>query len=48
MIFRKFNLLVFFLASFFLVINLAHAKKFPVGYPECWQDTKNPIILSIK
>ena len=48
MIFRKFNLLVSFLVSFFLVINLAHAKKFPVGYPECWQDTKNPIILSIK
>jgi len=47
MIFRKFNLLVSFLVSFFLVINLAHAKKFPVGYPECWQDTKNPIILSI-
>ena len=48
MIFRKFNLLVSFLVSFFLVINLAHAKKFPVGYPECWQDTKNPIILNIK
>ena len=48
MIFRKFNLLVSFLTSFFLVINLAHAKKFPVGYPECWQDTKNPIILNIK
>ena len=48
MIFRKFNLLVSFLVSFFLVINLAHAKKFPVGYPECWKDTKNPIILSIK
>ena len=48
MIFRKFNLLVFFLTSFFLVINIAHAKKFPVGYPECWQDTKNPIILNIK
>ena len=48
MIFRKFNLLVSFLVSFFLVINIAHAKKFPVGYPECWQDTKNPIILNIK
>ena len=31
-----------------MVINIAHAKKFPVGYPECWQDTKNPIILNIK
>ncbi len=31
-----------------MVVNLAHAKKFPVGYPECWQDTKNPIILNIK
>jgi len=48
MISRKFNLLVSFLVSFFLVINIAHAKKFPVGYPECWQDTKNPIILNIK
>ena len=48
MIFRKFNLLVSFLVSFFLVTNLAHAKKFPVGYPECWQDTKNPILLNIK
>ena len=48
MISRKFNLLVSFLVLFFLVVNLAHAKKFPVGYPECWQDTKNPIILNIK
>jgi hypothetical protein len=48
MISRKFNLLVSFLALFFLVVNLAHAKKFPVGYPECWQDTKNPILLNIK
>ena len=48
MISRKFNLLVSFLVLFFLVVNLAHAKKFPVGYPECWQDTKNPIILNIE
>ena len=48
MISRKFNLLVSFLVLFFLVVNLAHAKKFPVGYPECWQDTKNPILLNIK
>ena len=48
MISRKFNLLVTFLVLFFLVVNLAHAKKFPVGYPECWQDTKNPILLNIK
>ncbi|MDA0765192.1 MAG: hypothetical protein O3A39_12225 [Proteobacteria bacterium] len=48
MISHKFNLLVSFLVLFFLVVNLAHAKKFPVGYPECWQDTKNPIILNIE
>ena len=48
MIFRQFNLLIAFLVSFFLVSNLAYAKKFPAGYPECWQDTKNPIILDPK
>ena len=48
MISRRFNLLVSFLVLFFLVVNLAHAKKFLVGYPECWQDTKNPILLNIK
>ena len=48
MIFRKFNLLIAFLVSFFLVSNLAYAKKFPAGYPECWLDSKNPIILDHK
>ena len=48
MIFHRFSLLVSFLVSFFLITNFAQAKKFPVGYPECWQDNKNPIILNIK
>ena len=48
MIFHRFSLLVSFLVSFFLITNYAQAKKFPVGYPECWQDNKNPIILNIK
>ena len=48
MISHKLNSLIFFLVSFLLISNLAHAKKFPVGYPECWQDTKNPILLNIK
>jgi len=43
--FRKLNSLILFLISLFLISNLAHAKKFPVGYPECWLDSKNPIIL---
>ena len=48
MIFHRLSLLVSLLVSFFLIINYAYAKKLPVGYPECWQDTKNPIILNIK
>ena len=48
MMFRKLNLLASFVISFILSIGLSHADKFPVGYPECWQDTKNPIILNIE
>ena len=48
MMFRKLNLLVYFVISFILSIGLSHADKFPVGYPECWQDTKNPIILNLE
>ena len=48
MMFRKFNLLVSILILFCLSITLSHADKFPAGYPECWQDTKNPIILNIE
>ena len=48
MTFHRFSLLVSFLASFFLITNYAQAKKFPDGYPECWKDNKNPIILNIK
>ena len=46
--FRKLNLLVSFIILFCLSITLSHAGKFPAGYPECWQDTKNPIILNIE
>ena len=45
MISHKINSLILFLVSFLLISNLAYAKKFPVGYPECWLDSKNPIIL---
>ena len=48
MMFRKLNLLVLILISFCLSITLSHADKFSAGYPECWQDTKNPIILNIE
>lgn len=48
MMFRKLNLLVSFIILFCLSITLSHAGKFPAGYPECWQDTKNPIILNIE
>ena len=42
--FRKLNSLILLLASFLLISNVANAKKFPVGYPECWLDSKNPVI----
>ena len=48
MIFRKFNSLIFFIVSFCLITNLVQAKKFPAEYPECWLDSKNPIILDYK
>ena len=46
--FHKFNSLIISVIFFFLITSLAYAKKFPAGYPECWKDTKNPIILDIK
>ena len=42
---RKLKSLTIFLVFIFLSTSLVHAKKFPVGYPECWLDSKNPIIL---
>ena len=45
---RKLKSLAIFLVLIFLSTSLAHAKKFPAGYPECWLDTKNPIILDNK
>ena len=43
---RKLYSLILFLVSFFLILNSAQAKDYPVGYPECWLDKKNPIILT--
>ena len=48
MMFRKFTFFLSFLISFCLLTTLSQADKFPVGYPECWKDTKNPIILNIE
>jgi len=45
---RKIKSLAIFLVLIFLSTSLAHAKKFPAGYPECWLDSKNPIILDNK
>ena len=45
---RKLKSLTIFLVFIFLSTSLVHAKKFPVGYPECWLDSKNPIILDNK
>ena len=35
------NHYLFFLVIFFT--SNVHAKKFPEGYPKCWQDDENPI-----
>jgi len=48
MMFRKLNFLISFITLFILSINFSHADKLPIGYPECWQDTKNPIILNLE
>jgi len=45
MMFRKLNFLISFITLFILSINFSHADKLPIGYPECWQDAKNPIYL---
>ena len=45
------NRLKVFSITFILFISstsLINAKDFPPGYPECWQDNKNPIILNPK
>ena len=39
---KKLKLLSFFLIGLFFITNV-YAKKFPDGYPECWQDPENPI-----
>jgi len=36
------------LISFIFLASTAQAKKFPTGYPECWQDPENPVRLSPK
>ena len=48
MMFRKLNFLISLITLSVLLINFSHADKLPVGYPECWQDTKNPIILNLE
>ena len=45
--FRKLKSKFFILVAILLMSSLAYADKFPSGYPECWQDTKNPIILNL-
>ena len=39
---KKLKLFSFFLIGLFFITNV-YAKKFPNGYPECWQDPENPI-----
>ena len=39
---------LFFLFFFILLTNIARSENFPAGYPECWQDPKNPVRLSPK
>ena len=44
---KIYNFIIIFVVTFF-VTNELHAKKFPIGYPECWLDKRNPIQLNIK
>jgi len=37
----------FAILSFFLLNNVNSAPKFPNGFPECWEDDKNPIISDL-
>ena len=46
--FHKVKFIISLLLSLIFVNNVTYAKKFPAGYPECWQDTKNPIVLDPK
>ena len=46
--FHKVKFIISLLLSLLFVNNVASAKKFPAGYPECWQDTKNPVVLDPK
>ena len=39
--FHKVKFIISLLLSLIFVNNVTYAKKFPAGYPECWQDTKN-------
>ena len=43
---KKLKLLSFFLIGLFFITNV-YAKKFPDGYPECWQDPENPVNLNL-
>ena len=45
---NKFKIFIIAVAFFFSSSSLINAKNFPLGYPECWQDSKNPIVLNPK
>ena len=45
---NKFKIFLNGLTFSFLLTNIVYAKNFPTGYPECWKDSKNPIVLNPK
>ena len=45
---NKLKVILIILTFFFSIPSLIYAKNFPIGYPECWKDNKNPIVLNSK
>ena len=45
---NKFKIFIITVTFFFSSSSLINAKNFPLGYPECWKDSKNPIVLNPK
>ena len=45
---NKFKVFLIGLTFYFLTTSIINAKNFPTGYPECWKDSKNPIVLNPK
>ena len=41
--YRSFKIAFIFFLYFFVLNNAVYADKFPLGYPECWKDAKNPV-----